>query len=82
MLGLARISHSVNGEGLPLGAMRSGGGLIGKGAFGENAGARAAPLRIGGAAWRYENYALSGSSARRGGEPGVGDPVFALVGEG
>ena len=48
MLALARISHSVNGEGLPLGAMRSGGGLIGKGAFGENCG------RAGGAAsnWR------------------------------
>jgi len=30
----------------------------------------------------YVDCALSGSSARGRGEPGVGDPVFALVGKG
>jgi hypothetical protein len=46
------------------------------------AGVRRRPPLGGGGGWGYVDCALSGSSARGGREPGVGDLVFALMGEG
>jgi transposase len=81
--GLARISHSVIGERVWL--ARDDGvawARSGERRLGENASARPPSLRVDGAASRYVDCALSGSSGRGRREPGVGDFVFALIGEG
>jgi hypothetical protein len=68
--------------GLVVGAMRTGGLERPRGGFAGIAGMREPPL-LRGALAGYVDYALSGSSGRgRRVEPGVGDPVFAVVGEG
>ena len=80
---LARISHSVIGERLSFGRDDGlGWARSAERRLGEHAGARPPSLRIDGAASRYVDCALSGSSGRGRREPGVGDFVFALVGEG
>ena len=79
---LARISHTATGEGGFWRAMALWRGLDGRKAFWRELQARGGGRRIGGAVLGYVDCALSGSSARRCGEPDVGDPEFALVGEG
>ena len=84
---LARISHGLGGQTLCWRRKRAGGGCC------DCRSGRDGVLRRRRAwvAWRrrwaafdggFVDCALSGSSARGRGQPGPGDPVFALVGEG
>jgi hypothetical protein len=80
---LARISHTALGWGLSLAwGLRAGLGSMDKKAFLRGCGRAPAATWIGGATLSYVDCALSDSSARRRGEPGVDDPEFSLVREG